>query len=133
MTPEQVHSTINSAHTYRREPLGRDDWKTPAEFDADGFGDCEDFAIAYFFAVGGRTRGARLAWCLAPESHMVCLINDSSDPLVLDVLADAPYRLSEKPELQVIIQFDEIRGLALGRWRVLNIDPWLRVLERMGA
>lgn len=39
-------------HTYISEDEGKDHWKSPAEFSADGGGDCEDFAIYMIYWLG---------------------------------------------------------------------------------
>lgn len=133
MTPEEAFQHVNSTHRYQKEPPGRDHWLTPAEFDAAGQGDCEDFAIAYYFAVGGEAARATLAWCLIPESHMVCFVYDSEEaPLVLDVMADVPYRLGENRGMTVVVEFDETIQHVGRYFSTVNIAPWLDALERMG-
>lgn len=47
-----VNKFVN-AFKYKREKKGRDYWKLPDEFYADGGGDCEDFAIAKYHALKG--------------------------------------------------------------------------------
>ena len=110
---QAIHTAINAAHRYRREAPGRDDWQTPAEFDASGEGDCEDFAIAYWHALRDVPGDARLAICLrGVESHMVCLYYppgadpDEADPVVFDVAVDAVCPLSLRPDLVVICTVD---------------------------
>lgn len=46
-TVRKVNSFINT--TFRYIPEDKDIWKIPEEFDKDGGGDCEDFAIAKYF------------------------------------------------------------------------------------
>ena len=46
----QINRDINQ-YRYRRDPIGTDHWKNPAEFFADLGGDCEDFAIAKYFTL----------------------------------------------------------------------------------
>jgi predicted transglutaminase-like cysteine proteinase len=104
-----VLDRVNARMRYQSEPGGQDYWQTPAESYALGTGDCEDFAIAYWHelqapgAVPSYLPGARLAWLLPdaqpPVPHVVCFVGDRADPWVLDVLADAPYRLSERHDL----------------------------------
>lgn len=124
-----IHAAINASHRYQREE--HDNWQTPAEFDASGVGDCEDFAIAYWHALH---QHARLAWCWRSDrqAHMVCLYYDDADPLVLDVAVDAVCRLSERPDLVVMYELDA-QGLhsRYGSRPPTQVAPWAGVLARM--
>ena len=145
-TVEAVFSSINAAYQYRHEPLGLDLWLTPAEFMAAGGGDCEDFAIAYWHALRHHQGHARVAccWRVDKQAHMVCLYYppDDADPLVLDVVADAVCRLSERPDLVVLYELgaDGIYGRPRAPatpWPpywigpVTQIAPWVGMLARM--
>ena len=109
-TIESVFASINEAYHYQPEAPGRDEWRTPAEFRAAGGGDCEDFAIAYWYALRHTAGRARLAWCWrnGRQAHMVCLhfAPGENDPLVLDVAVDAVCRLSERPDLTIQFELD---------------------------
>lgn len=98
----RVLTQVNANARYRQEPVGRDCWQTPDELRASGFGDCEDFAIAYWAALRSADIDARLV-CVAfeqqSEAHMVCQAGDWT----LDVLADTPYRMSERDDLVAIV------------------------------
>ena len=150
MLPIQaIHTDINTRHIYQREPPGHDAWQTPAEFDVAHAGDCEDYAIAYWHALRHHPGQARIAWCRRESpglpgitaarvrtAHMVCLYRppDSTDPLVLDVAADAVCPLSERPDLRVAFEFDA-HGLYAGEAMrpAGQLEPWARVLARMTA
>ena len=133
---DAVFAAINAA--YRYQPDDRDEWRTPAEFDAAGGGDCEDFAIAYWHALRHNKGQARVACCWRVDSqmHMVCLYYPlkNTDPLVMDVAADAVCRLSERPDLVVLYEMDADGIYTRGGTRpAAQIAPWAGVLARMGA
>ena len=136
MTVTEVHAAINAAHVYRREPPPRDVWQTPAEFDAAGQGDCEDFAIAYWHALRIAPGRARLAACRRTdgEMHMVCLYWDATadGPWVLDVAADAVCHLRDRDDLSLIFAFDA-HGLYAGDVMrpAGQVSRWADVLARM--
>lgn len=134
---QAIHTAINTSHRYEREAPGRDDWQTPAEFDASGVGDCEDFAIAYWYALRDHPGHARLAWCWRADkqAHMVCLYSAAAediDPQMLDVAVDAVCRLSERPDLLVMYELDAagIHG-RFGTCPTTQVAPWAGVLARM--
>ena len=138
-TVEAVYASINAAYRYQPEAPGRDDWRTPVEFEAAGGGDCEDFAIAYWYALRFLPGRALLACCLradaaARQAHMVCLYYPTAgaDPQVLDVLADAVCALSERPDLTVMFELDAY-GLYSGQVMrpAGQVDAWARVLACM--
>ena len=135
-TAEAVYASINAAYRYQPEAPARDEWRTPAEFDAAGGGDCEDFAIAYWYALRHQHGRARVARCERSDkqAHMVCLYYPpgDSDPQVLDVAVDAVCRLSERPDLAVVYELD-----AQGLYSLQDTHPpsqpslWADVLARM--
>lgn len=135
-TVDSVYASINAAYRYRPEAPGRDEWRTPAEFDAAGGGDCEDFAIAYWHALRHHHGKARLACCWRADQqlHMVCVYYPlgDTDPLVLDVAVDAVCRLSERPDLVVLYELDA-DGIHTRRETrpVAQTEPWAGVLARM--
>ena len=137
-TVESVFASINSAYRYQPEAPGRDDWRTPAEFDAAGGGDCEDFAIAYWWALRhqhdhGHARVA-CCWHTNKKAHMVCLYYPpgDTDPLVLDVAVDAVCRLSERPDLVVLYELDGAGIHSRGSTRpAAQIPPWAGMLARI--
>jgi predicted transglutaminase-like cysteine proteinase len=100
----RLHAGINAACRYAPEPAGRDEWRTPAQLFRQG-GDCEDFAIAYWHAVRALLPAleAEVARLDTDPPHMICTVGPGPDPWVLDVLADAPYRLSERVDRAGIV------------------------------
>ena len=136
MTADEVHSRINTTHTYQREPPGRDVWQTPQEFDASGVGDCEDFVIAYWHALQSEPGRTRLAVCRRSdnEMHMVCLHWDADGfgPWVLDVAADAVCELRDRDDLTMIFEFDQ-HGLYCGDSMrpASQMARWADVLARI--
>lgn len=133
----RVLTVVNECYVYRPEPAGRDDWRTPDEMLRMG-GDCEDFAIAYWWLIrSARLPGeARVARLDAQPPHMVCLHYgpDSADPWVLDVRADAVYRLPEAPARVVFELGVSPRGRArcwVGVQQVAVPGAWTRVLARL--
>lgn len=141
---QAIHTAINTSHRYEREAPGRDDWQTPAEFDASGVGDCEDFAIRYWYALRDFPGMARLAGCMRSDgqTHMVCLYSPEgrrgeaclapTDPVVFDVAVDAVCRLSERPDLLVMYELD-VAGIhsRYGSHPPTRVAPWAGVLARM--
>ena len=135
-TVEAVYASINAAYRYQPETPGRDEWRTPAEFDAAGGGDCEDFAIAYWHALRHHHGRARVACCYRTDKqmHMVCLYYPpgDTDPQVLDVAVDAVCRLSERPDLVVLYELDDAGIHSRGSTRpAVQIAPWAGVLARL--
>lgn len=93
----------------------KDYWATPDEFIEKGAGDCEDFAIAKFYALknmGVPVNRLVLAFVKVrnmPENHVVLLVygDDDSNPFVLDSLMSGMYTLDERRDLLVLFTFDE--------------------------
>ena len=109
----RVFVHVLGAVRYEADQPGADYWQTPQETFRRGAGDCEDFALAWWWTarqwgVGRELRDvvgeARLGWLLddvGERSHMVCLLGtfaEGGDPWVLDCLADVPHRLSERAD-----------------------------------
>ena len=127
-----------------------DQWASPAEFAARGAGDCEDFAIAKYFAlIGAGVPAARLrivygrlqlgagdVW--RPHVALVVL-PEEGEPIgtaaVLDSVLDEVRPLSRRPDLQIRLSFNET-GLWAGLDRgpstrdARRLRPWARVLQR---
>lgn len=133
---------------------GRPDyWATPRELLARGHGDCEDYAVAKFFALqraGIRADRIRLVVVLVSlgslgdtwRPHMVVayLPSDvaSDDVLILDNLLDEVRPLSRRPDLRPLLSFDTRsvwRAIERGRpaRSASEIVPWAGLLERMNA
>lgn len=122
------------------EEHGRDYWQSPQETMARLRGDCEDYAVLWFFVLfmlGWSTDGLRLARLEGEMGrHMVCLVRVNAEWYVLDNLADDIY-----PRAAIV---DEIRvEYSAGALRVDvdgdgNLDPvsgfsrrWAGVLRKM--
>ncbi|MEO8057299.1 MAG: transglutaminase-like cysteine peptidase [Burkholderiales bacterium] len=131
---------------------GRADyWATSDELQARRAGDCEDYAIAKYFALlaeGVPAQQLRLVYARVLlggtgdlwQPHMVLAylpsIDSAGDELILDNMLDEIRPLSQRPDLQVVISFD-----THGVWRALQRGPparearqivrWAQVLQRM--
>ena len=135
-TLQAIHTSSNTCARYEREH--GDVWQAPAELAESGVGDCEDFAIDAWARAKAAGYTARVAWCLrqdadARRSHMVCLIREDDDPWVLDVAVDAVCRLSERPDLAVVLEMDD-DGVHTpkGVLKPANhVQQWADVLGRM--
>lgn len=133
-TLHAVLAEVNASAGYRHEPAGRDYWQTPDELRASGAGDCEDFAIAYWAALRGQCPPPQLA-CLVldgqRETHMVCLCGE----WVLDVLADAPYRLQDREDVLFLAYVLGERNGGPAMWVDSHLRPaterWRDVWRRM--
>ena len=128
-----ILAASNACARYVPERLGRDRWQTPAELWAAGAGDCEDFAIDAWQRLREAGLPARLGWCFRQDadrkrSHMVCLCQG----WVLDVNADAVCRLSERPDLEIVMELDA-DGVHIGTdvKPVSLIPEWADVLKRI--
>lgn len=145
------HGIVYDGDPRRREPAAP--WATVDELRERGSGDCVDYAIAKYFSLvaaglpaeqlriayaevraggpaGTRQRHMVLAWLPPGEAD--------GDPLILDNLLDAVHPLSRRPDLQVLISFNEAgiwRGLERGApaREPRRITAWARVLDRMAA
>lgn len=138
--PEQLRTvlaTVNASARYQREPGCEDRWQTPDELRRSGAGDCEDFAIAYWCGLRGAWPAVRLA-CLLFEGrrdpHMVCLAGE----WVLDVLADAPYRLGDRSDVLCVAytlgeRYGEPTTWVGGTRRAQPMAKWAELLPRLGA
>lgn len=153
---ERVNVTLNRRIVFADDASnGRqaDHWATPDELMARGTGDCEDFAIAKYFALraaGLPAAQLRLAYAQLraggtgdlwrPHMVLAFLPGDAAagEELILDNLLDEIRPLSRRPDLRVLISFD-----TNGIWRVLDrgvpvrpagqLAPWARVLQRMAS
>ena len=131
---------------------GRADyWATPEELHARGAGDCEDLAIAKYFAlraVGLPAKQLRLVYAQllrggvgdlwGPHMVLAYLPEDAvaGDELILDNVLDEIRPLSRRPDLRILISFDtDGVWLALERGpparEARQIAPWVSVLQRM--
>lgn len=92
-------------------------WATPAEFVGSGSGDCEDYAIAKYYALraaGVEVQHLRFVYVRALLdgrliNHMVLAYyaQPEGDPLVLDNLRDEILPASRRPDLLPVFTFND--------------------------
>ena len=93
----QINRDINS-YRYIADKAGNDHWAQPAEFYSRGGGDCEDFAIAKYYAVKAQNNHADLNILLVRDVkkelyHAVLLVNNT---WVLDNQISYVYRFDSQ-------------------------------------
>ncbi|MEO8805900.1 MAG: transglutaminase-like cysteine peptidase [Burkholderiaceae bacterium] len=152
---ERVNLTLNHRIVFADDASNwgqADHWATPDELLARGAGDCEDFAIAKYFALRAaglpaaqlrlvytqlRFGGTGDVW----RPHMVLAFlpaDAAGEELILDNVLDEIRPLSRRPDLRALISFNTD-----GIWRALErgeparpasrLAPWARVLQRMAS
>ena len=147
-----TNAAVNRASAHLPDAV-TDDWATPTELRARGAGDCEDFAIAKYFALlaqGLPPSRLRLAYVRLQlgggavwQPHVVLVVLPSDDaPIdtaeVLDSVLDDVRPLARRPDLDVRMSFN-----ADGLWPGLARGPaarppaqlrrWARVLALAAA
>lgn len=146
-----VNETTNRRFVQVEELANR--WAAPDELRASGRGDCEDFAIAKYFALleaGVPVQRLRIGYALVQlgggdlwRPHMVLayLAGDddtTSQPLILDTLISEIRPASRRPDLRLLFSFGldglwvGVDGQRLGAAED-RLDAWRGVLERMSA
>jgi len=148
-----LNEAMNHRIVFREDgPDPADEWATPGEVMSRGVGDCEDYAIAKYFALlaaGVPSQRVRLAYVRVllggtgdlwrPHLVVAYLAPDAAaGELILDNLLDEIRPLSRRPDLRVLISFDTDgvwSGLERGPplRRAEQIAPWARLLQRMAA
>ena len=122
-----------------------DYWATPAETFASNGGDCEDYAIAKYFALkelGIPVTRLRLVYARAWSSngaHMVLAYYTApeSDPMILDNLEGGIRAAADRPDLTPVFSFNEEDLQLLQRNApTLQLDPtsnrkWLSLLVKL--
>lgn len=116
-----------------------DHWASPLELLAQGAGDCEDYAIAKFFALlAGGVPVARLRLVYvrvavggpggAQQAHMVLAYyaDANREPLILDNLVNEVRPASRRPDLTPVFSFNS-EGLWQGTGRVAEGDAQARL------
>ncbi|NJA88729.1 hypothetical protein HCX48_05755 [Rhodocyclus tenuis] len=113
-------------------------WATPLEFVASNGGDCEDYAIAKYFALrdaGVPSERLRMTYVRALngsriENHMVLAYyaTPGGEPLILDNLNPRVLPVSERPDLIPVFSFndDDVR-----RDGVPMVRRWKDLRQRM--
>lgn len=123
------------------EHWGVDDyWATPAELIASDGGDCEDYAIAKYFALKelgipiARLRITYVRSSLVKVAHMVLAYypTPQADPLILDNLDIQVRPASQRPDLVAVYGFnDEDALIAGGRPAVRQVRRWRDLTDRL--
>ena len=131
-----VNLFFNYVCKYKREI--KDYWKTPEEFLTDGFGDCEDFAIAKFYTFikfDFDKQKLKFAYCHllhkngTREAHMVLLYYHSDSlTVVLDNHRKTLKALNKRVDLDIVYTFnedsiffnDDILNNTLSKWSDMN-------------
>jgi predicted transglutaminase-like cysteine proteinase len=117
-----------------------DYWATPAEFSASHGGDCEDYAIAKYFALkelGVPTTRLRITYVTSSrirEPHMVLAYyaTPEAEPLILDNLDNQIRPASRRPDLVPVYSFNEEDALTAGGRRAVNqIRRWRDLTLRL--
>lgn len=110
-----------------------DYWATPAEFSASHGGDCEDYAIAKYYALkelGVPTARLRITYVTSSrirEAHMVLAYYATPDaePLILDNLDGQIRPASQRPDLVAVYSFNEEDAhTAGGRRAATQVRRW---------
>lgn len=150
---QAVHEAIHQRFVLADDlaTWGRTDhWATPGELAATGQGDCEDLAIAKYFAL--RAAGVpddrlRLAYAHlrigdsheVVRAHMVlAYLPPGAEALILDSLLVEVRPVSRRPDLDVLLSFNA-EGIWPGLARGLPVrEPgrlvsWQRLLDRVAA
>ena len=123
------------------EHWGVDDyWATPAELIASDGGDCEDYAIAKYFALKelgipkARLRITYVRSLLLKQAHMVLAYypTPQADPLILDNLEDQIRPGSQRLDLIAVYSFnDEDALIAGGRPAFRQVRRWRDLTDRL--
>jgi predicted transglutaminase-like cysteine proteinase len=125
------------------EKAAEDNWATPSETARRKGGDCEDLAIAKYFALreaGIPVSKLRLIHVRIPArktNHMVLSYQatDSSEPVVLDNLTGSMLPLEQRQDLLPVFSFNH-EGLWLGEGNGRSLPPhqlkkWKDLLSRI--
>jgi len=132
---EHVNQKYQPGPVYQYVEDQVDYWQSPDEFEESKAGDCEDFAIAKFFALKGVVKDkGKLSLAHVSlangQQHMVCMYGD----MVLDIRTSLVVDIKHRPDIaQLIYKFNE-DSLTIGTTvmkGVPNIKPWKEVLARM--
>jgi len=117
-----------------------DYWATPAEFSASYGGDCEDYAIAKYFALkelGVPTTRLRITYVTSSRisvPHMVLAYyaTPQAEPLILDNLDNQIRPASQRPDLVPVYSFNEEDALTAGGRRAVNqVRRWRDLTLRL--
>jgi predicted transglutaminase-like cysteine proteinase len=117
-----------------------DYWKCQEEFLEDGYGDCDDFAIAKYFALlnlGFSESSLKLAYVHIlvnnkKEAHMVLLyIHSDTLTIVLDNYNKKIHRLDNRKDIEIIYTFNNEHIYFKGQTLINNHTKWLSLKDRL--
>lgn len=125
---------------------GKEDyWATPLETLTKGAGDCEDFAIAKYYALaslGVPVNDMKITYVKSSnfkEAHMVLTVSQggNGDPLVLDNLVNNVAPLSNRTDLMPVYAFNG-QGLFMPNSETVvdgtqRLSKWQAVISRVDA
>lgn len=143
---EEALLALVNAH-FNRVPSGDDSriwgqadyWATPAEFVSVNEGDCEDYAIAKYFALKelgipvGRLRFVYVTTWYSPNPHVVLAYypNPRADPLILDNLQGGIDLASDRPDLTPVFTFNDEDFVQLLRTSPWSSRQWRELMQRL--
>lgn len=122
---------------------GKDYWATPSETLAKGAGDCEDFAIAKYYALqqlGVEQSKLRIVYVQSnqfPEPHMVLAYSEKpeSDPLILDNIEKLIAPNSSRTDLKTVYSFNETGLYVSGKHATVagpdRLSKWVAVMNKV--
>lgn len=143
---QAVNDFYNKRIAYQSDRLtwnARDYWATPVELLTKGAGDCEDFAIAKYFALeqlGIHRDAMKITYVLSSQArdpHMVLLVfkPGAPSPLVLDNLIASAWPLRNRKELSPVYSFNEgsfFMGVSSRRaGSTERLSRWMQLLDRI--
>jgi predicted transglutaminase-like cysteine proteinase len=122
-----------------------DYWATPAEFLSSDGGDCEDYAMAKYFALkelgvpAGRLRLVYVRTWRSSGAHMVLAYFSvpGAEPLILDNLEGNIRRAADRPDLTPVYMFndDDLQFAKQGpeavTYDALSIRKWREFLAKL--
>jgi predicted transglutaminase-like cysteine proteinase len=148
---ERINQIANRARYATDQMLWKSDdyWATPAEFAAVAAGDCEDYALAKYFALrelGMQADKLRITYVRLLregrlENHMVLAYypKPGAEPWVMDNLEKRFMRAGERPDLTPVYSFNDDRVWKIqgGSDRELgspqHLRKWRELLDRVRA
>lgn len=126
---QYVNRVVNNA-ARQREEEGTDIWKGFDRLTREGYGDCEDFAIAkYQILREAGMSSDRLDFLaardtLTPTYHAVLRYREKDGSyLILDNLTPLILPQAQRTDLTPIVVFDQSRSLLWKDGRFLKVDP----------
>lgn len=126
--------------TYKSEIT--DYWKCQEEFLKDGYGDCDDFAIAKYFALldlNFEEEKLKLAYVHIlienrKEAHMVLIYEHSKRlSIILDNYNKKIHRLDNRKDLEIIYTFDDENIYFKGETIPNQHSKWLSLKNRLSS